>query len=168
MHKTLPGGILALAAMTLVSAGLSAQSPAPPPPHLIATCASGLSGGGPGCPLDRRLLIEVRRHGAGAPSQVEQAVHEGASIAEVFRLSPDQAMAADSTLYAILDVQRDAAGQYRIEQSISGSLVKDPQTCRNYSTGSADDLTFGAYVAAVSANLARCAHHARLSIAKAN
>jgi hypothetical protein len=168
MRKTLRGGIQAFAATTIISAGLSAQSPPPPPPHLIATCATGLSGGGPGCPLDRRLLIEVRRHGAGAPGQVEQAVHEGASIAEVFRLSPDQATAADSTLYAIIDVQRDSAGQYRIEQSISGSLAKHTQNCQSYLTGSADDLTFGAFMAVVSAHLARCAHQARLSIAKAN
>ena len=167
MRRTLSGGILAFAAMIIVSAGLSAQSPAPPPPHTIATCATGLSGGGPGCPVDRRLLIEVRRHGAGAPSQVEQAVAEGASAAQVFRLSPGQATAADSTLYAIIDVERDAAGQYRIEQSISGSLVKHPENCRGYSTGSGDDLTFGAFLAVVSAQLARCAHQARLSIAKA-
>jgi len=169
MRKTLPRGILAFAATIVISPSLSAQSPAPPPPHSRATCATGLSGGGPGCPLDRRLLIEVRRHGAGAPAPVEQAVHEGASIAGVFRLSPDQATAADSTLYAIIDVQRDAAGQYRIEQSIAGSRVAHPQNCRGYSTGSnSDDLTFGSFLAVVSANLARCAHQARLSIAKVN
>jgi hypothetical protein len=167
MRKTLPGGILAFVATIIISAGSSAQSPTPPPPHLIATCGTGLPGGGPGCPLDRRLLIDVRRHGAGAPSQVEQAVRQGASSAEVFPLSPDQATTADSTLYAIIDVQRDAAGQYRIEKSIGGSLVKHSQNCGGYSTGSADDLTFGAFLAVESANLARCAHQARLSIATA-
>jgi hypothetical protein len=168
MRKILPAGILAFAATIAISVGLSAQTLPPPPPHVFATCATGLSGGGPGCPLDRRLLIDVTRHGAGAPGQVEQAVSEGASIAEVFRLSPDQATAADSTLYAIIDVQRDAAGQYRIETSLGGSLAKHSQNCSGYSTGSADDLTFGAFLAAESANLARCAHQARLSIAKAN
>jgi hypothetical protein len=160
MPKQLLGNVVAFAAMIISAAGLSAQSPTPPPSKLTGSCSSGLSGGGSNCPLDHRVLIDVRRQGAGAPPELEQVVHIGASGAEVFSLTPDQATTADSTLFAVIRVNRDASGQYRIEESISGSLVTHPNNCRGCSTGTLDDLAFGAYLATVTTRLVRCAQHA--------
>jgi hypothetical protein len=153
---------VALAAIIISTPGLSAQSP----PGLIATCSSGLSGGGPNCPLDRRLLIDVRRHGEGAPPELYGVVQLGASAAELFQLTPEQATTADSTLYAILDVTRDASGQYSIEKSISGSRATGSRSCSGSATGKLDDLTFGAYLATVTTQLVRCAKHAWSQIDK--
>jgi hypothetical protein len=75
VYKQLLVPAVALAAIIISASGLSAQSA----PRLIATCSSGLPGGGPKCPLDRRLLIDVRRHGEGAPWELYEVVHLGAS-----------------------------------------------------------------------------------------
>lgn len=160
MFKQLLSAVVAFAAIIIPAPGLSAQSPTSPPPKLMGTCSSGLSGGGPKCSLDHRMLIDVRRQGAGAPTELDQVVHIGASGAEAFRLTPDQATTADSTLFAVIDVNRDASGQYRIAESISGSLVTHPDNCRGFSTGKLDDLAFGAYLATVTTRLVRCAQHA--------
>jgi hypothetical protein len=160
VYKQLLVPAVALAAIIISAPGLSAQSA----PRLIATCSSGLSGGGPKCPLDRRLLIDVRRHGEGAPWELYEVVHLGASAADVFQLTPDQATTVDSTLYAILDVTRDTSGQYRIENSITGSRPRGSNSCSGSSTGKLDDLAFGAYLATATTQLARCAKHARSQI----
>jgi hypothetical protein len=157
---------VALAAIIVSAPELSAQSATQSPPRVTATCSSGFSGGGPKCPLARRLLIDVRRHGEGAPPELYGVVHLGASTAELFQLTPEQATPADSTLYAILDVTRDASGEYSIEESIAGSRSTGSSSCRRSSTGKLDDLTFGAYLANVTTQLARCAKHARSQIDK--
>jgi hypothetical protein len=160
MLKQLLGAVVAIAAMIIPGPGLSAQSPTPPPPKSTGSCSSGLSGGGPDCPLDRRMLIDVRRQGAGAPRELDEVVRIGASGAEVFPLTPDRATTTDSTVFAVIDVNRDSSGQYRIEESISGSLVTHPDNCRGFSTGKLDDLAFGAYLATITTRLVRCAQHA--------
>ena len=166
MRKQSFGAALVLAATTISAPWLMAQSTTQSPPKLIGTCSSGLSGGGPSCQLDRRLLMDVRRHGEGAPPELYEVVEMGASAAGVFRLAPEQATKVDSSLYAVLDVTRDVSGQYRIEESIAGSLSTDRSSCRGSSTGKLDDLAFGAYLATVTTRLARCAKRGRSEIGK--
>ena len=155
-----------LAAITSPAPWLMAQSTTKSPPELIGTCSSGLSGGGPSCQLDRRLLIDVRRHGEGAPPELYEVVEMGASAAGVFPLTPERATKVDSSLSAVVDVTRDASGQYSIEESIAGSLSTDRNSCRGSSTGKLGDLAFGAYLATVTTRLARCAKRGRSQIGK--
>jgi hypothetical protein len=166
MCKQSLAAAVVLAATTISAPWISAQSTTAIPPKPIATCSSGLSGGGPNCPLDRRLLIDVRRHGEGAPPELYEVVDMGASAAGVFRITPEQATTGDSALYAIVDVTRDASGQYTIEESIAGSLLTGRSSCRGSSTGKLDDLAFGAYLATVTARLVRCAKRDRPQIGK--
>ena len=155
---------VALGAGIIFTPALSAQSTTSPSAKPIGSCSSGLSGGGPGCRPERRLLIDIRRHGEGAPTELRDVVAMGASAAGIFSLNSDQATAADSTLYAVIDVRRAASGQYRIEQSITGSVVATRNNCSASSTGKLGDLAFGAYLATATAQLVRCAQHARSQI----
>ena len=84
-----------------------------------------------------------------------------ASAGGAFALNPTNATAADSLLYAVMAVRRDAKGNYRFDQSIAGSRVRSPNNCRGYSTGSADDMGFGAQLALETQKLVRCVQEAR-------
>lgn len=149
------------AAVMMSAAVLDAQQTAPPATKPISSCTSGKPGGGPDCALDRRLLIDVRRHGAGAPEELGAVVELGAYSGGAFRLTPDNATSADSAIYVVLVVERDSSGEYRIERSLRDSRFPDSRNCSGYGTGSADDLQFGAILAVEAAHLVRCAQHAR-------
>jgi len=161
MHILSVSLIVAVAATTISVPGLTAQSATPPSAKLIGSCSSGLSGGGRDCRLDHRLLIDLRRQGPGAPPELDEVVSMGALIAEAFRLTPEQATAADSTVYAILDVKRDAGGEYTIVESIGGSSATRPRNCDARSTGRLNDLAFGAFLAASTSQLVRCTRQSR-------
>jgi hypothetical protein len=155
---------LALFGFVLVCAsfrGLEAQTTAPPTARLIGSCSSGLPGGGPECPLDRRLLIDLRRRGVGAPQELEVAVSMGANVGGAFRLAPQQSTPADSAIYAILVVDRDSSGAYRVEHSITGSRSGTSGNCSGAGNGYLSDLGFGAFLAVTTTQLVQCAQNAR-------
>jgi hypothetical protein len=149
------------AAVIMSAAALGAQQPTPPTSKSISSCSSGRPGGGPDCAVDRRLLIDVRLRGAGAPEELGMVVSIGANSGGAFRLTPNQATSADSAVYGVIVVERDSSGEYRIEQSLQGSRVTNSRNCSGYGTGSGDDLQFGAFLAIESAQLARCAQSFR-------
>jgi hypothetical protein len=140
---------------------LEGQSTSPPPATRTWSCSSGLPGGGPECAPERRLLIDLRRRGAGAPPELESVISMGATAAGIFRLTPDQATTADSAIYAILDVERDSTGAYRIEHRVASSRLKTSGGCGGSGTGSLGDLAFGAFLAGVTNHVVQCAATAR-------
>ena len=161
MRKPLLGALIVSGAVALVPLALTAQAPS----HeysvtLGGVCGSGLRGGGPECPPDRRLLIDLRRRGDGAPLELREVVAIGATQGGAFRLTPDQATFADSVLYAIIDVDRDASGNHRIETRAIGSGTTLPD-CAGVSTGRGSAMTFGAILATTTAQLAQCAQRTR-------
>jgi hypothetical protein len=85
----------------------------------------------------------------------------GSSAGGAFALTPGNATSADSTLYAVLNVTRDGQRNYRIDEKMAGSKAKSPDTCRGYTTGSADDVSFGALLALETQKLVRCVLHVR-------
>ncbi len=126
----------------------------------IGRCSGGLRGGGPDCPPDHRLLIVVRLNGAAAPASLLSIVALAASAGGAFALMPANATSADSAVYAVLDLTRDASGNYRIAESTAGSRAQQPDYCEAEMTGGADDLAFGALLALETEKLVRCAHRA--------
>jgi hypothetical protein len=138
-----------------------AQSNAPSSPRPASTCSSGLRGGGPDCAPSRRLLIVVRLNGAEAPVAMLQIASMGASAGGAFALDSRNATTADSALYAVIDLRRDAQGNYRVERSTAGSMVKPGDNCRGVSTGRLDDMGFGAYLALETQKLVRCVQNGR-------
>ena len=145
----------------IVAPALLAQSNVPNPPRSISSCSSGLRGGGPNCALGRRLLIVVMLNGAEAPAELTQIVGMGAVAGGAFARTPSNATAADSAVYGVLELSRDAEGNYRVEQSTRGSMVRSPDNCRGFSTGRADDMSFGAQLALETQKLVRCVQSAR-------
>jgi hypothetical protein len=96
------------------------------------------------------------------PSPALRSIIGMGSIAGgVFALTPNNATAADSAFFAVMNLTRDAAGNYRIDRSIAGAKVRTPDNCRGYSTGSADDMGFGAYLALETQKIVRCVQNAR-------
>src|SRR5690242_7001231 len=161
MGKAILGAMLGLISYHAFASPVGAQTPAGNPPRSISRCTSGLSGGGPDCAPDRRLLIAVTMNGAAASGEVVSIVALAASAAGVFALTPENATAADSAMYGVLNFTRDAQGNYRIDQSIAGSKVRSPDNCRGSSTGASDDMGFGAYLALEVHALVRCVQNAR-------
>jgi len=131
------------------------------PPRSISRCSSGLPGGGPECATDRCLLIVVTMNGAEASPAMLGVIGMASSSSGAFALSPGNATSADSAVYAVMNVTRDAQGNYRIDRSIAGSTIKSSGNCRGSATGSADDMGFGAYLALETQKLVRCAQRAR-------
>lgn len=155
-------GLLALTALLLlprVGANLSAQSV--PLTVSRGTCSGGLRGGGPDCQSDRRLLVVVTLNGSAPSPLIQSIIGMAAGAGGAFALTPQNATASDSSVYAVLNVSRDASGNYRIDESLAGSGVKAADNCRGYSTGGSDDMGFGAFLALRTEALVRCAQNAR-------
>ena len=161
MNKAFLAASILLLFSTPLATPLIAQSKSPNPPRRISSCASNLRGGGPNCAPDRRLLIVVTLNGAEAPPEILQIVGMGSMAAGAFALTPSNATPTDSAVFAVMDVSRDAQGNYRLDQRIAGSMVKSPDNCRAFSTGGADDMGFGAHLALESWKLVRCVQSAR-------
>jgi len=164
MRKLFLSPILGLPLVFIPAADLGGQSTSPPTARQTSFCTSGLAGGGPECAPERRLLIDVRRHGTVAPQELEQAVDIGTNGAGLFRLTPGQATTTDSAIYAILNVDRDSSGAYRMETSIAGLRSGNSRNCEGHSTGSLPDLQFGAYLAVTTSQLVRCAEAMRAQL----
>lgn len=145
----------------IATSSLLAQAKPPDAPRSISRCSSGLRGGGPQCALDRRLLIAVTLNGTEPSPQIRTIIAMAASAAGAFALDQTNATTADSAIYAVMAVRRDAEGNYRLDQSIAGSSVREPDNCRGYSTGRADEMGFGAYLALETEKLVRCVQRAR-------
>ena len=140
---------------------LLAQTDSRSAPRPISSCSSGLRGGGPDCAPDRRLLVAVTVNGSEPSPVILMIVSTAASASGAFALNPSNATEADSAVYAVMSVRRDAQGNYRLDQSIAGAKVKSPDNCRGYSTGTADDMSFGATLALETQKLVRCVQRAR-------
>src|SRR5437868_2251977 len=112
--------LLYLSFHVFASSRLAAQSQATRTEQ-ISTCSSGLRGGGPECAADHRLLVVVRLNGAAAPASLLSIIALASSAGGAFALTPANATPADSAVYAVLDLTRDAAGNYRIAESTAGS-----------------------------------------------
>lgn len=140
---------------------LPGQSVTPSAPRSISNCASDLRGGGLDCALNRRMLIVVTLNGSEPSGALLNVIAMAAPSAGVFALTPQNATASDSAFYAVINVRRDPDGNYRIDRSIAGSAVKDPDNCRGYSTGIQDDMGFGASLALETQSLVRCVQNAR-------
>jgi hypothetical protein len=161
MKKVFLAATFALLSHHIGASSLLAQSKSPSAPKSTSSCSSGLRGGGPECAPDRRLLVAVTVNGAEPSPGVLSIVAMAASAGGAFALNPTNATAADSLLYAVMAVRRDAKGNYRFDQSVAGSRVRSPNNCRGYSTGSADDMGFGAQLALETQKLVRCVQEAR-------
>ena len=164
LRKLFLSTLLGLPLVFVHAKDLGAQSTNRPTASRTSFCATGLVGGGPECAPDRRLLIDVRWHGTGATQEVERAVDLASSAAGFFRLTPQQALTTDSSIYAILDVDRDSSGAYRIETSIAGLHSRNSRNCEGHSTGILPDLEFGAYLAMTTSQLVRCAEGMRAAL----
>jgi hypothetical protein len=138
-----------------------AQSNAPTSARAVSTCSSGLRGGGANCAPERRLLIVVTLNGAEAPARIRNVVDAGASAGGAFALDSRDATARDSAAYGVIDVKRDAQGNYRVDQRATGSLFKSRDNCRGSSTGRLDDMGFGAYLALQTQQFVRCVQNSR-------
>jgi len=73
MSKLFLSALLGLPLVLVPAVDLEGQSTSPSTPRQTSFCASGLAGGGPECAPERRLLIDVRRHGTGAAQELEGA-----------------------------------------------------------------------------------------------
>ena len=145
----------------VVASKLPGQSNSPSAPRTISKCSSGLRGGGPDCAPDRRLLVAVTMNGTEPSPVVLTIVAMAASASGAFALTPSNATPADSSIYAVMAVTRDVEGKYRLDQSMAGSKVRSPDNCRGYSTGTLDDMGFGAHLALETQALVRCVQRAR-------
>ena len=152
--------VAALASTMAVASAPAQAVDSVPRTEFAVACSSGLPGGGPTCPFDRRLALDLQAQGSGAPPQLRGVVDVGASAAAVFALPLASATARDSLFYAVVEVERDAAGTYRIETRLAGPRAP-AAACRGSMTGHLDDLTFGAFLATQVAQLVRCAHARR-------
>ena len=119
MRKALLALGVLLVAPSLGS-NLSAQSAPPSAVHGTSTCSSGLRGGGPNCLPTRRLLIVVTVNGSAPSPQIQSLIGLAASAGGAFALTPKNATASDSSVYAVLNVTRDGNGNYRIERESFG------------------------------------------------
>jgi hypothetical protein len=156
--------VLAAVSVILCSAmitPLGAQSIASSPQQSISKCSSGLRGGGPDCAQDRRLLIVVTMNGSEPSPELFGIIGLGSSTGGAFALTTSNATAADSAVYAVMSMTRDVEGNYRIDRRVAGSKVRSPENCRGSSTGSADDMGFGAFLALETQKLVRCVQHTR-------
>jgi len=100
-------------------------------------------------------------NGAEPSPELMSVIDMGSITGGAFALTPSNATAADSAIYAVMNVTRDADGNYRIEQSIAGATVRSPDNCRASGTGVANDMGFGAFLALQTMKLVRCVQHAR-------
>ncbi|HJU74236.1 MAG TPA: hypothetical protein VJ717_10860 [Gemmatimonadaceae bacterium] len=150
----------AAAVVTLAAAPAPAQAVDSTRARFAGACASGQPGGGPRCAFERRLVVELQTHGPGAPPELRLVVELGALTADVFALSLAAATARDSTFYAVVQVERDAAGSYRLGTHLAGERAP-PHACVTTATGHASDLTFGAFLATQVTHLVRCAQSRR-------
>jgi hypothetical protein len=148
-------------AVTLVAASAAAQVvDSTARARFAGACSSGLPGGGPTCAFERRLVVELQTLGAGAPPEVRAVVDLGAAAAGVFALSLAAASARDSMFYAVVQVERDAVGTYRVATHLAGGRAP-ADACVTTATGHAGDLTFGAFLATAVTHLVRCAQTRR-------
>jgi hypothetical protein len=161
MKKAILAVSLVFLSFDVFPSPLAAQSTAPSSPRPISSCSSGLRGGGPDCAPSGRLLIVVRLNGAEAPVAMLEIAAMGTSSGGAFALNSRNATTADSALYGVIDLTRDSQGNYRIEQSTAGSMVKPGDDCRSVSTGRLDDMGFGAYLALATQKLVRCVQNER-------
>ncbi len=161
MKKIFLSTTLVLFAQHIDSSSLMAQSNSPSAPRGISRCSSGLRGGGPDCLPDRRLLVAVTMNGNQPSPATRGIIGMAASAGGAFALDESNATPADSAIYAVMNVKRDAEGNYRFDESIAGSKVKATEGCRGYSTGSNDDMGFGAYLALEIQKLVRCVQQVR-------
>ena len=161
MKKVFLAATFVVLANHIAASDLLAQANAPSTPRSISKCSSGLQGGGPDCAPDRRLLVAVTMNGTEPSPVVLTIVAMAASASGAFALTPTNATTADSSIYAVMTLKRDAEGNYRLDQSMAGSRVKSPDNCRGYSTGRADDMGFGAQLALETQKLVRCVQGAR-------
>jgi hypothetical protein len=160
MRKTFLAAVSVLLCSHDIASPLGAQSTASSAPRSVSRCSSGLRGGGPECAQGRRLLIVVTMNGSEPSPGLLTIVSMASSAGGVFALTPSNATSADSAVYAVMNVTRDAAN-YRIDQSIAGAKVRSPDNCRGYSTGSSDDMAFGAQLPLETQKLVRCVQYAR-------
>ena len=144
-----------------VALALLAQANSPSQPRSISKCSSGLRGGGPDCAADRRLLVAVTLNGSEPSPEVLFVVAIAASASGAFALDPSDATKVDSAVYAVMTIRRDSQGNYTLDRSVAGAKVKSPDTCRGSSSGRADDMGFGAYLALQTQKLVRCVQSAR-------
>jgi len=155
----LAAGLILLSPGALPSP-LNAQSNSPSSAN-VSTCSGGLRGGGPECAPDRRLLVVVTLNGGQAPPKMLHVVGLGAMAGGAFALSPYKATPADSAIYGVIDVSRGADGSYRIDERTAGAKAGSPDNCHGYTTGSSDDMIFGAMLTLEAQKLVRCVQHAR-------
>jgi hypothetical protein len=144
----------------VITTGLRAQTSSSST-KLTGDCSGGSIGGGPMCPPSHQVVIDLRRHGDGAPNDLNGVVSLGAAMAGVFRLIPQQAAPADSGIYGLIDVERDRDGQYSIKSSIGGVPAAIAQRCDAAATGRLRDLEFGAFLAVETGQLVRCVNDVR-------
>jgi hypothetical protein len=159
--KTILSHAVAVLTCTFICAITLAAQANTDAPGPISSCSRGLSGGGPDCALDRRLLIDLRLHGKGATPDIATVVDIGASAGGVFALTPAYSTTADSVAFAIVDVTRDTVGTYRIDARMTGLFVTSANDCHNVSTGRLPDLAFGARLGLATAQFVRCAQNNR-------
>jgi hypothetical protein len=143
------------------SSSLLAQTNSPSAPRSISRCSSGLRGGGPECAPDRRLLIALTMNDSDPPPVMLTIVAVASNASGAFALDRTNATTADSAIYAVLTVQRDLEGNYRFDRSMAGSKLRATDNCRGYSTGRADEMGFGAFLALETQQLVRCVQRAR-------
>ncbi len=156
---------VALVALRALPLGVAcAQTPA----AAVSICEIGQVGGGPACPFERRLVIDVRLRGNGVRDRGQVLLAVGLAGAQVgiTVLPLDRAAAADSALYAVLEVARDTAGGYRFVTFLAGPRAPRPpavDVCRSSAAGTLGDITFGAYLAGEVVQLTRCTQARRLA-----
>ena len=148
-------------ASALAAASASAQAvDSMPTARFPNACSTGLLGGGPTCPFEQRLVVELQTNGPGAPPELRAVVGMGAVAAGVFALSLDRATANDSLFYAVVHVERDAAGSYSLRTGLAGARAPGA-ACGGAATGGSRDLAFGAFLATQVTQLVRCAQTQR-------
>jgi hypothetical protein len=63
-------------------------------------------------------------------------------------------------LYAVVEVERDAAGSYRLRTGLAGPRAA-AGACAGTASGHGSDMTFGAFLAVQVTQLVRCAQTQR-------
>ena len=160
MTRTALSAIVALTGVLTAAQAAAQTVDSTPRARFAGACNSGLPGGGPTCAFERRLVVELEAHGPGALPELRAVVGMGANAAGVFALSLAGATARDSLFYAVVQVERDAAGTYRIATRLAGERAR-ASACVSSATGQSRDLTFGAFLATAVTRLVRCAQEQR-------
>jgi hypothetical protein len=128
--------VAALAALSFSPAAAAAQSQGPVPTIAI----------------DVRTPAGLREQRGGYLA----VVAAGVAAAGAHFVALERASVADSAIYGVLDIERDA-GAYRIALRLVGRSAPPGGRCASQATGGAPDLLFGAILATEVAEFARCA-----------